>query len=288
MLILLSSYFLHRPIFPLVDAAFNYSPKIPDQNIWWTSISSGLLSAPKIISAAAAIKLTKRWWLKQKEKERLEQEKLITDLQLLKAQIHPELLFSSLNYISQLTEKKDNKKAAVLLLKLADILSYMLYECNSRLVDLEKEIKVIRDYLVLVKTRMGNKLEIDVAVKGEIGSKMIAPLVLFSFVENSFSLFCHKKIERNWMNLEFQVDFNEISMKLIHGKNAEPTLSSIQGSTIERAIKWLEFYYPDRYELKTTVEPEMMMTFLKIELDDTVGENENTIYDPEQIDYAAV
>ncbi len=288
MFIFLSSYFIYKTILPLINTAFDYKSEIAHQPIWWTSITSGLLSAPKIISAAAAIKLIKRWWLKQKEKERLQQEKLITDLQLLKAQIHPALLFSSLNYISRLTEKKDNKKAAILLLKLADILSYMLYECNGRMVDLEKEIKVIKDYLVLVKTRMGKRLEIDVAVKGKAGNKMIAPLLLFSFVENSFSLFGHKKTERNWINLEFLVEFNEITMKLIHGKNAEPAHASGYGSTIDRAIKWLDFYYPDRYELKTTVEPEMMMTFLKIELDESVDEHESNIYDPEQIVYATV
>ena len=59
---------------------------------------------------------------------------------------------------------------------------------SGKLVDLEKEIKVIKDYLVLVKTRMGNRLEIDVAVKGNAGNKMIAPLLLFSFIENSFSI----------------------------------------------------------------------------------------------------
>jgi hypothetical protein len=109
----------------------NYHGKLTAQNVWWTSICSGLLSAPKVICAAAAIKLLKRWWINQKEKEKLEQEKLVAQLQLLKAQIHPELVFSSLNQISDLTQKKESKKASVLLLKLADILSYMLYECDN-------------------------------------------------------------------------------------------------------------------------------------------------------------
>ena len=76
LIILLSSYFIHKTVLPLINDAFNYKPVIANQNMWWTSITSGLLSAPKVISAAAAIKLLKRWWLKQKEKERLEKEKL--------------------------------------------------------------------------------------------------------------------------------------------------------------------------------------------------------------------
>jgi len=68
-LILLSSYFIHKTVFPLINTAFNYKPVIANQNIWWTSITSGLLSAPKVICAAAAIILLKRWYLKQKEKD---------------------------------------------------------------------------------------------------------------------------------------------------------------------------------------------------------------------------
>ena len=284
--ILLSSYFIHKTVLPLINNAFNYYPVIANQTIWWTSITSGLLSAPKVICAAAAIKLLKRWWLKQKEKERLEKEKLLTDLQLLKAQMHPEFLFSSLNNIYLMTQKKDTGKASMLLLKLADILSYILYESDHKVIPLEKEIKVIKDYLVLEKTRMGDKLELDMAVKGEPGNKMITPLLLFSFVENSFSYIGNKKLETNWIILEFQIEDNEITMKLIHGKTDEPAGLPANENTIAKAMKRLDFYYPGNYELKTTIEPEIMMTYLRIVLAESVHENQNNIYTPEQLIYA--
>lgn len=285
-LILLSGYFIHKTLFPLINTAFNYEPVIADQNTWWTSISSGLLSAPKVICAAAAIKLLKRWWLKQKEKERLEKEKLITDLQLLKAQMHPEFLFSSLDNICLMIQKKNIDSASMLLLKLADILSYILYECDNKFVLLKKEIKVIKDYLVVEKNRMGKNLEIDVAVKGEPGTKMIAPLLLFSFIENSFSYIENKNLETNWINLEFQIETNEITMKLIHGKTAEPLVQHANEDSIAKAIKRLDFYYPGNYELKTTIEPEIMMIYMRIVLEGSENENENNIYMPEQITYA--
>jgi LytS/YehU family sensor histidine kinase len=229
----------------------------------------------------------KRWWLKQKEKERLEKEKLMTDLQLLKVQVHPEFLFSSLESICLLAKKKDGNRASMVLLKLADILSYMLYECDRKFVPLEREIKVIRDYLALEKTRMNNRLEIDVAVKGEPGHKMIAPLLLFSFIENSFSYVDNKKLERNWINLELRIETTEFTMKLIHGKTSEPSVTSNQNG-IDKARKRLDFYYPGNYELKTTVEPEIMMTYLSIVLDESENKNENSIDAPEQMTYAAV
>src|SRR5688572_16397621 len=64
--ILMGSYFFHRTLFPAIDASFHYSPVIANKSIRWTSIVAGLLSAPKVISAAVAIKLMKRWYMKQK------------------------------------------------------------------------------------------------------------------------------------------------------------------------------------------------------------------------------
>ncbi len=218
LLIVIVNYSLHKSVFPLIDRAFNHQPLIISQNIWWTSITSGLLSAPKIICAAAAVKLLKRWWLKEKEKENLEKEKLLTDLKLLKTQMHPEFLFSSLNNISLLTKKKNVDKASMSLLKLADILSYMLYDSENALVPLEKEIKTIKDYLLLQKTKMGDGLEIDIAIQGDGSRKFIVPLLLFPFVENSFSYFGNNKLETAWINLQFLIENTELTMKLIQGK----------------------------------------------------------------------
>jgi len=286
--VLLSSYFLNKTVFPFIDSVFSYTPAVTNRYILWTSITSGLLSAPKVISAAATIIILKRWWLKQKEKERLEKEKLLTELQLLKSQIHPEFLFSSLDNICRMAERKHTTNAAVLLLKLADILSYILYECDQNLAPLKKEINAIRDYLALEKTRLGNKLELDIAVKGETGEHLIAPLLLFSFIENSFSHLSNKRLQQVWINLEFQIEENEFTMKLIHGKSNELSFESEIKNTIDKALKRLDFFYPEKYELKTTIEPDVMMTYLKIVLGEAETTYENSNQPTQQLSYATV
>ena len=72
-----AGYFIHWKIFPYIDEAYQYKLSATNNTLWWTSINSVLLNAPKVIAAATAIKLVKRWYLKQKEKERVEKEKLI-------------------------------------------------------------------------------------------------------------------------------------------------------------------------------------------------------------------
>jgi hypothetical protein len=265
-LILLSSYFIHKTIVPLVNAAFNYKPLVANQNIWWTSITSGLLSAPKVISAAAAIKLMKRWWRKQQEKERLEKEKLVTDLQLMKSQIRPDFLFNSLDQIYKLSKKK-SPQAAELLLKLADLLSYLLYECDDSKVPLEKELSIMKQYMALEKARQGDRLELETIVKGEMKYSQIAPLLLLPFIENSFK-HCGKEAEQPWVYLEIRIENETLTMKLINGVAAGYTDNS--GNEIMNVEKRLQLLYPGKHELKRYVENEIYIVLLKMSLGENV------------------
>jgi LytS/YehU family sensor histidine kinase len=135
---------------------------------------------------------------------------------------------------------------------------------------------------------MGNRLEIDIAIKGNTGDTMIAPLLLFSFIENSFNYIGNKKMERKWINLEFQIEPAQLTMKLIHGKTTDPLELSENENALARARKRLDYIYPGNYELKTTVEPEIMMTYLKIMLEEPFDENEPSIYKSEQLIYATI
>jgi hypothetical protein len=283
-LILISGYLIHKAIMPYVNTLFRYEHAFANQNIWWTSITSGLLSAPKVICAAAVVKLLKRWWLKQKEKERLEKEKLVTNLRLLKAQMHPEFLFSSLQNISTLTENRNIEKASQSLLKLADILSYMLYESDKDLVPVENEIHAVKCYLALEKAKMCNQLEMDISVKGNIQSKSIVPLILFPFIENCFSYFKDDKKERNWINVQFEVEGNDLTMKLIHGTNNQDCPDAM---VMSKARERLAYYYTGQHELKCTEESEIMMTLLKIRLNETPG-NKKHLFNTEAMSYAAL
>lgn len=261
--LLVSGYIVHSIIFPFIDPA--YLSKISSNNtLWWTNINSGLLSAPKVIAAATAIKLVKRWYLKQKEKERIEKEKLITDLQLMKAQIRPGFLFSSLDQIHELAQKKSSE-APELLLKLSDLLSYLLYECDEPDVSLEKELSMMNEYMDLEKNRYGHRLELETVIKGDMKNKRIAPLLLLPFIENSFS-HCSKQSEQPWINLEVSIENEMILMKLINGIDLSGETSYTPDKEILTVQKRLELLYPGKHELKMYAEHEIFVVFLKINL----------------------
>ena len=261
-------YFCYALLFRLIDDLFHLRSVLASNVLFWNSLTAGLLSALKVVMAATAVKLLKHWMLKQKEKERLEKEKIEVDLQLLKAQIHPDFLFSSLGNI-RLFAQKDSAKASELLLKLSDLLSYMLYECDQPKVLLEKEIKMIRDYMTLEKKRVGDRLEMDIYVSGDLSGKMIAPLLLLPFIENSFSYCINENLEKGWINIDLRIEANELIMKIVNGKSADKiALASLLENGLANVHKRLDFLYNGRSEMRVNIDPDMMITILKIKLED--------------------
>ena len=81
-------------------------------------------------------------------------------------------IFSSLDQIYEAAQKQ-SPKAPGLLLKLADLLSYLLYECDESKVSLEKELNMMKEYMTLEKARYGDKLELEIVVKGDMSNKKI-------------------------------------------------------------------------------------------------------------------
>ena len=266
--LLTGGYFIQHDIFPFIDAAYHYKISEGNNTVWWTNINSGLLTAPKVIAAATVIKLAKRWYLQQKENERLEKEKLITDLQLMKAQIRPGFLFSSLDQIYKCAKKK-SPEAPELLLKLADLLSYLLYECDEPKVSLEKELNMMKEYMDLEKARYGSRLELETVIKGDVRNKQIAPLLLLPFIENSFK-HCSNEAEQPWINLQISLENETLLMKLINGVALAYTEPDNSAHEIMNIEKRLELLYPGKYELKRYIENEIYIVRLKINLSENV------------------
>ena len=266
-------YFLYSLVYPFIDQLFNLHTTLPKRVIVWASISAGLVAAIKVTLVAVAITLLKRWWLKQKEKEQLEREKINAELQLLKAQIHPAFLFSTLNNIIE-HARDASPKAPEMLIKLSDLLSYMLYECDAPKVKLEKEIGMIKEYIALEKIRQGERLEMTCQIKGNLNGQFISPLLLLPFIDNSFSYSSNEMVEQAWVNLDITIEGNNLSMRLINGmpagitgevKNGEESFANVQ--------KRLYLLYPGRHELKINAEQELLVVQLNLKLEEATTES---------------
>jgi hypothetical protein len=148
-----ATYFLFWNGFSFIDSSSGSSKTNYSVKRFWPALNLGLMNFAKVAATAVIIKYLKYWWLKQKEGQRLEKEKINAELQLLKAQVHPDFLFKTLNNIYT-HAVSSSPRTSGMLLKLSDLLSYMLYECDRPVVPLEKEIRMMKEYMQLEKIRL--------------------------------------------------------------------------------------------------------------------------------------
>ena len=241
-----------------------------------------LSSLPVVIGMAVMIKLIKRWWLKQQETEQVAREKTKAELQLLKAQVHPHFLFNTLNNIYFFTLSA-SPNAPVMITKLSGLLHYILNECNQPLVSLEKEIRMIQDYVSLEKIRYGDDMNISVELPLNCSNKSIAPLLLIPFVENSFKHGASKMLSHPFIMLRITVENNTLHFFIRNSRpQVEDKLTTKGNIGLKNVKKRLELLYPYDHSLNIIEEPETFSVVLKIALTDiTVSSETNEAAKPE-------
>lgn len=240
---------------------------IKNQYLIFYSFMGGLRGSTTIAGFAVAIKLLKSWHLKKVENEKLGKEKAKAELEILKGQIHPHFMFNTLNSIYSLALKKSDQTPEAIL-KLSQLMRYMLTECSKSVVDLKTEIEVLQNYVDLEKGRFGDRLDISVSIQGDIDHNKIAPLLLLPFLENSFKHGANEMIEQAWISLDLQVIGSNLKFKLINGRpsDASPYPESAHVG-LQNVKKRLALLYPSAHELRIHEDEDSFMVILTLSLD---------------------
>jgi len=208
----------------------------------------------------------KYWYIKEQRNLQLEKENMESQLQLLKAQIHPHFLFNTLNNIYSFTQTT-SPAAAKMVTVLSDLLRYILYEGTQPFVSLSKELKMIEDYINLEKIRYGNKLELHLNLPAQTNDLLIAPLLLLPLVENCFKHGTSNVLEQPWIHLQVSIKNTELQIKLLNGKVNHPaTNTNSAGIGIKNVQQRLSLLYPGKHELNITSEEDVFIVNLKLEL----------------------
>lgn len=226
----------------------------------------GLRAVINVGGFAAAIKLMKHWYEKEYRNTILQKEKLDVELKSLKAQIHPHFLFNTLNNIFSITEKT-SPQASDVVMRLSNLLRYILYDCNQSTVELSKEWKMLEDYVALEKIRYRN-LDVKLNLPKHIDSKMIAPLLLLPLIENCFKHGTSQMLDAPWINVTADLKDDILSVKLINGKSEEYSgKEKLQnGIGLENLRKRLGLLYPNQHEFSATSEEGVFVANLKVKL----------------------
>jgi hypothetical protein len=228
------------------------------------------------ITTSAAIPILiqffKHWSIKQQEWLNVQQEKFTTELKLLKAQVHPHFLFNTLNNIYSFA-LDSSPKTPGMILKLSNLLSYMLYDCRTDEVRLEKELDIMQDYIALESERYGDKIAISWNVSGDISDQFIAPLLLLPFIENAFKHGTSDQIEQSWLKVNIAFYNHILEVRISNSKNTS-TLVDKKGIGIANIKKRLAFTYPGHHSLKINDTGNTFDIFMTIDLPGMVVNSE--------------
>ena len=172
-----------------------------------------ILNITPIFIVSTVIKLWQLWYQQQRAAQELLKEKLDAELQYLKAQVHPHFLFNTLNNLYSLTLQKSDYAPKVVL-KLSELMSYMLYDSQENKIALKKEIVHVQNYIDLEKIRYGKGLDVSFNVIGDVSNRYISPLILIPFVENAFKHGVSNETENAWITIDLKMKENGLMIKV--------------------------------------------------------------------------
>ena len=215
---------------------------------------------------AVIIKLFKFWYLDQIYKSELKNEKLTSELNYLKSQIHPHFLFNTLNNLYALTLNK-SEKASDIVIKLSNLLDYMLYHSKAESISLDKEVEIIKSYIALEKIRYDDRLDLKFDLKGDISTVSIAPLILFPFIENAFKHGASNDSKHPYIKIAIGLEGKRLSLDVVNSvPQFKNNKKSVEGIGLNNINRRLELIYPEKYELKMNEDNDKFVVNLKLNL----------------------
>jgi len=208
---------------------------------------------------------------KEHNQRRIETAKLESDLKLreaelklLKGQIQPHFLFNTLNNLYSLSLQNSDKTPEVII-KLSDLLNYIIYDCRSERVKIDDEIEFIKSFIDLEKIRHDDSLKVSISIEGDFSDKYIAPMILHTFIENSFKHGANKTIGISWIDIVLIITDKTLTFKVANSKSNDSGVEAI-GIGISNTKKRLMLLYPDRHKLEINETASIYSVFLELQL----------------------
>jgi hypothetical protein len=194
--------------------------------------------------------------------QKVEKDKMKSELSFLKAQINPHFLFNTLNSIYALAIKKDDKTADAVV-QLSELMRYIITNANDDVIALDKEINYINNFVQLQKTRLGNTVNIEYDVKGNAYGKCITPLILISFIENAFK---HGVNPNQDSEIVIRIEIVDDYLTLFVSNHKVENLQSDSGIGLQNTIERLTLLYPNNHLLTIDDSPENYLVTLTIKV----------------------
>lgn len=216
-----------------------------------------------VIGFVSAIKLLIDWSFEKQRNEELAQLQLSTELKYLRTQIQPHFFFNTLNNLYALTlTKSDN--APQLVIKISDMMQYVLYEVNGSKAYLLEELNYINNFVDIARLRFNESIEWETDITGDIEDVEVPPLLFLTFIENCFK---HglKENDHVKVTMSFEVVQKDyLEFRLVNTFNPEANITNTDGIGIVNAKRRLSLLFGSNYVLESQIVDAMYHLYLKI------------------------
>lgn len=233
---------------------------------YFPGILFSLLETLPIIIIMVAFKIARDYYIKQKEVEDLKSLVKDSELQFLRNQINPHFLFNNLNNLYAYAIE-NSPKTPTIILELASVLRYMLYDCKEDFVPLAKEIEHLKNYTALNELQISSRGSVSFQEEICNGNYLISPLVLVVFIENAFK---HStQTQSNNIHIEIEVKVSEdglLSFSCLNSYLPAFKPDEHHGIGLKNVKKRLLLLYPHAHELIIKSEKNNFQVFLELRL----------------------
>lgn len=203
-----------------------------------------------IVAIFAFVKFARDQYIIDANIKELEKKGMEAEIKLLQHHMDPHVIFNNFNSLYSISiYRPEHLKSTVR--KLRSILNYLFTESKYQSVLLTKEVEMIENYIGMEKLRYGDRLNIAFSVEGEMHGLKIAPLILYSFVENCFVHGAGEDPSKSWINIILNVKENRLrfyAANSVSSRIREQKGSGKNGSS-ENSVRRLEIQYPNSHRL---------------------------------------
>jgi len=194
---------------------------------------------------------------------KMKNEKIKSELMLLKSQVNPHFFFNMLNNLYGLVAK-DTKKAQKLILKLSDLMRYSIYEGKKDMVALSEEIEYLKNYIELHKTRYHKNIIIDFSTKIDENCRVV-PLLFIMLLENSFKHGVEALRTNAYVKVDISSFENKIQFTVENNYDSAVNEKNNMGIGLENLKRRLELIYPNKHELSFSITKDIYKSQLILE-----------------------
>ncbi|MDR6982233.1 hypothetical protein J2X32_000841 [Rheinheimera pacifica] len=188
-----------------------------------------------------------------------------TELQLLQQQVNPHFLFNTLNNVYALT-LTGSKAAPDLVMQLANLLRYTVYEGQNQRVSLAQEIQYLQDFLALQSIRSGEKCQLRLAWPEDAGQWQIAPLLLITLLENAFKHGVEPSQSRCGIDLSISVENGWLRMRCVNSL-PEIAVQRPPGIGLDNLRRRLNLLYSGKHRFSAQQQASLWCADLTLELE---------------------